>query len=82
MSLEHLQRCDSLCSSLACVVGIAYAANYSGMSYTLALAHYTRRHFPAFSPVIGWLGVFLTGTGVHAELNCGNVLELSEEDGR
>jgi lactate permease len=50
--------------TLASVIGIAYVANYSGMSYTLALAfaHYTGRWFPAFSPVIGWLGVFLTGS--------------------
>jgi lactate permease len=50
--------------TLASVLGIAYLANYSGMSYTLGLAfaQYTGRAFPAFSPVIGWLGVFLTGS--------------------
>jgi lactate permease len=50
--------------TLASVLGIAYLANYSGMSYTLGLAfaNYTGRAFPAFSPVIGWLGVFLTGS--------------------
>lgn len=50
--------------TLTSVVGIGYVANYSGMSYTLALAfaHYTGSWFPVFSPVIGWLGVFLTGS--------------------
>jgi lactate permease len=50
--------------TLASVLGIAFLANYSGMSYTLGLAfaHYTGGAFPAFSPVIGWLGVFLTGS--------------------
>jgi lactate permease len=50
--------------TLASVLGIAFLANYSGMSYTLGLAfaHYTGRAFPAFSPVIGWIGVFLTGS--------------------
>jgi lactate permease len=50
--------------TLASVLGIAYLANYSGMSYTLGLAfaHYTGKAFPAVSPVIGWLGVFLTGS--------------------
>lgn len=50
--------------TLASVIGIAYVANYSGMSYTLGLAfaHYTGKSFPVFSPVIGWLGVFLTGS--------------------
>jgi lactate permease len=50
--------------TLASVLGIAFLANYSGMSYSLGLAfaNYTGHAFPAFSPVIGWLGVFLTGS--------------------
>ena len=42
----------------------AFLANYSGMSFTLGLAfaNYTGKLFPLFSPVIGWLGVFLTGS--------------------
>jgi len=50
--------------TLASVIGIAFVANYSGMSYTLGLAfaHYTGKAFPLFSPVIGFLGVFLTGS--------------------
>ena len=50
--------------TLAAVVGIGYLANYSGMSYTLGLASasYAGKLFPIVSPVIGWLGVFLTGS--------------------
>jgi L-lactate permease len=50
--------------TLAAVVGIGYLANYSGMSYTLGLAcaSYAGKLFPIFSPAIGWLGVFLTGS--------------------
>jgi L-lactate transport len=50
--------------TLAAVVGIGYLANYSGISYTLGLAcaSYAGRLFPIVSPVIGWLGVFLTGS--------------------
>ena len=50
--------------TLATVVGIGYLANYSGMSYTLGLAcaSFTGKLFPLVSPVIGWLGVFLTGS--------------------
>ncbi len=49
---------------LSSVIGIGILANFSGMSYTLGLAfaHYTGMLFPLFSPVIGWLGVFLTGS--------------------
>lgn len=50
--------------TLASVLGIGFLANYSGMSYTLGLAFaaYTGMLFPVFSPVIGYLGVFLTGS--------------------
>ena len=50
--------------TLACVLGIGFLANYSGMSYTLGLAFaaYTGMFFPIFSPIIGYLGVFLTGS--------------------
>jgi lactate permease len=50
--------------TLGSVIGIGFLANYSGMSFTLGLAFatYTGMLFPIFSPVIGWLGVFLTGS--------------------
>jgi L-lactate transport len=50
--------------TLASVLGIGFLANYSGMSYTLGLAFaaYTGMFFPAVSPIIGYLGVFLTGS--------------------
>jgi lactate permease len=65
--------------TLACVVGIAYVANYSGMSYTLALAlaHYTGRLFPVFSPVIGWLGVFLTGSVTSSAVLFGKLQQVT-----
>lgn len=45
------------------VLGLAYLANYSGMSFSLGLAFAsTGVLFPIFSPVLGWLGVFLTGS--------------------
>ncbi len=45
------------------VIGLAYLCNYSGISYTLGLLFAeTGRLFPAFSPVLGWLGVFMTGS--------------------
>jgi L-lactate transport len=49
---------------LSSVIGLGFLANYSGMSFTLGLAfaEYTGKIFPAFSPMIGWLGVFLTGS--------------------
>jgi lactate permease len=49
--------------TIASVLGFAFAANNSGMSITIAYALAgTGILFPLFSPVLGWLGVFLTGS--------------------
>ncbi|WP_233867707.1 lactate permease LctP family transporter [Paraburkholderia adhaesiva] len=49
--------------TIGLVLGFAFVANYSGMSSTLALALAgTGAAFPFFSPFLGWLGVFLTGS--------------------
>lgn len=49
--------------AIGLVLAFAFVMNYSGMSTTLALllAH-TGAAFPFFSPLLGWLGVFLTGS--------------------
>lgn len=49
--------------TIGLVLGFAFIANYSGMSSTLGLAFAaTGALFPFFSPFLGWLGVFLTGS--------------------
>ena len=49
--------------TIASVVGFAFIANNSAMSLTMALAlASTGVFFPFFSPMLGWLGVFLTGS--------------------
>ena len=49
--------------TIASVLGFAFVANNSGMSVTMAMAlASTGVLFPFFSPVLGWLGVFLTGS--------------------
>ena len=49
--------------TIAAVVGFAFIANNSGMSITMAMAlAATGTFFPFFSPILGWLGVFLTGS--------------------
>lgn len=65
--------------TLSAVVGIGYLANYSGASDTLGLAcaFYARNLFPIFSPVIGWLGVFLTGSATSSAALFGKLQEVS-----
>ncbi|OMU16368.1 L-lactate permease [Burkholderia pseudomallei] len=49
--------------SIGLVLAFAFVENYSGMSTTLALLLAgTGAAFPFFSPLLGWIGVFLTGS--------------------
>ena len=53
--------------SIGMVLAFAFVANYSGLSATLALAlAHTGDAFAFFSPFLGWIGVFLTGSDTSA----------------
>ena len=53
--------------TIAAVVGLAFLMNYSGATATLGLAFAaTGALFPFFSALLGWLGVFLTGSDTSA----------------
>jgi lactate permease len=53
--------------TLATVLGLAMLMNYSGATATLGLAFAaTGVMFPFFSALLGWLGVFLTGSDTSA----------------
>ena len=60
--------------TIASMLGLAYLMNYSGMTSTLGLAlAATGSLFPFFSAVVGWLGVFLTGSDTSANALFGNL---------
>lgn len=60
--------------SIGLVLGFAFVANYSGLSSTLALVLAgTGAAFPFFSPFLGWLGVFLTGSDTSANALFGSL---------
>jgi lactate permease len=60
--------------TIALMLGLAYLMNYSGMTSTLGLAlAATGFAFPFFSAVVGWLGVFLTGSDTSANALFGNL---------
>lgn len=64
--------------TIALVVGFAYISNYSGLSATLALAlAQTGDAFAFFSPIVGWLGVFLTGSDTSSNLLFGTLQQLT-----
>jgi lactate permease len=61
-------------ATIACMLGLAYLMNYSGMTSTLGLSlAATGGAFPFFSAVVGWLGVFLTGSDTSANALFGNL---------
>ncbi|KXG43376.1 L-lactate permease, partial [Tepidibacillus decaturensis] len=64
--------------TIASVLGLAYVYNYSGMSATLGLALSKTGHlFPFFAPILGWLGVFLTGSDTSANALFGNLQKIT-----
>ncbi len=53
--------------TIATVLGFAYILNDSGMTLTMAsVLASTGVFFPFFAPILGWLGVFITGSDTSA----------------
>lgn len=65
--------------TIASVVGFAYVLNASGMSTTLGLALSKTGSvlFPFFSPFLGWLGVFVTGSDTSSNVLFGNLQKVT-----
>jgi lactate permease len=60
--------------TIASVLGLAFLMNYSGATATLGMAFATTGvAFPMFSALLGWLGVFLTGSDTSANALFGNL---------
>src|SRR6202023_1662078 len=56
------------------IVGLAYVMNYSGLAYTLGLAVSSTGHaFVLFSPFLGWISVFLSGSDTSGNALFGNL---------
>ena len=66
--------------TISLILGLAYIMNYSGMSSTLGLAFTaTGGLFPFFSPILGWLGVFLTGSDTSSNALFGSMQKTAAE---
>jgi lactate permease len=56
------------------IVALAYVMNYSGLAYTLGLAAASTGHaFVLFSPFLGWIAVFLSGSDTSGNALFGNL---------
>ncbi len=60
--------------TVSAVLAIAFLMNYCGATATLGLGFAsTGRLFPFFSPLLGWVGVFLTGSDTSSNALFGNL---------
>ncbi|WP_218623923.1 lactate permease LctP family transporter [Granulicella sp. dw_53] len=64
--------------TVASMLAMAFVMNYSGATGTLGLAFSASGVvFPFFSPIMGWLGVFLTGSDTSSNALFGNLQVVS-----
>ena len=67
-------------TTVTSVLGMAFLMNYSGATATLGLAFAaTGALFPFFSAIVGWIGVFLTGSDTSANALFGSLQVVTAE---
>jgi len=66
--------------TISAMMALGYMTRYSGTDTTMGLAMAgTGSLFPFFSPIIGWLGVALTGSDTASNVLFGNLQKVSAE---
>ncbi len=64
--------------TIACMLGLSYVTRYAGMDATLGVAFAgTGLLYPFFAPILGWLGVFLTGTDAGSNALFGSLQKIT-----
>ena len=67
-------------ATIACMLALAFVTKYSGADATLGLA-FTRTGwlYPLFAPMLGWLGVALTGSDTSCNALFGSLQRITAE---
>ena len=66
--------------TIACMLGLSYVTRYAGMDATLGVAFASTGFlYPFFAPLLGWLGVFLTGTDAGSNALFGSLQKITAE---
>ncbi|HVX14760.1 MAG TPA: lactate permease LctP family transporter [Pirellulales bacterium] len=66
--------------TIACMLALAFVTKYSGSDATLGLAFTkTGRFYPFFAPLLGWLGVALTGSDTSSNALFGSLQRITAE---
>jgi lactate permease len=64
--------------TIAFMLGLSYITRYAGMDATLGIAFAaTGVFYPFFAPLLGWLGVFLTGTDAGSNALFGSLQQIT-----
>lgn len=64
--------------TIACMLGLSYVTRYAGMDATLGYAFAgTGMLYPFFAAILGWLGVFLTGTDAGSNALFGSLQKIT-----
>jgi lactate permease len=66
--------------TIAAMLALGYSTRYAGIDATMGLAlASTGALFPFFSPLLGWLGVALTGSDTSSNVLFGNLQKITAE---
>ena len=66
--------------TIACMLALAFVTKYSGSDATLGLAFtHTGWLYPFFAPLLGWLGVALTGSDTSSNALFGSLQRITAE---
>jgi lactate permease len=66
--------------TIAAMMALGFTARYGGLDATMGLAFAsTGSWFPFFSPLLGWLGVALTGSDTSSNVLFGNLQQISAQ---
>ena len=66
--------------TIASMMALGYVTRYGGLDATMGLAFaQTGALFPFFSPVLGWLGVAVTGSDTASNVLFGNLQQISAQ---
>jgi len=64
--------------TIACMLGLSYVTKYAGVDATLGVAFAeTGQLYPFFAAMLGWLGVFLTGTDAGSNALFGSLQKIT-----
>ena len=67
--------------TIACMLGLSYVTRYAGMDATLGIAFAeTGALYPFFAAILGWLGVFLTGTDAGSNALFGSLQKITANE--